>query len=173
MFKNFFKDKETTAKGLVEKLLQDLLEQGDFQLSFSMDQEGPEIFINIFGEDEGLLKTRDGRLLLAFQTYFNRVVHAHYPDEELFVRVDSENYFNEKDERLFDLARKLKEKALATGKAVYFRKALPPFQRRKVHQLLNKDKQVKTVSEGDGFYKNICIIPASIKTSKSFPDGNY
>ena len=173
MFKNLFKEKEISPKDLVGKLLQELLERGDFQLSFSIDQKDQEIFINLFGEDEGLLKTRDGRLLLALQTYFSRVVQAHSQEEEFFVRVDSENYFDERDERLLDLAEKLKEKAIATGRSVYLRKALPPFQRRKVHQLLNKDNQVKTISEGDGFYKNIRIVPSSLKDSKSFPEGNY
>ena len=173
MFKKIFKDKEMTAKDMMEKILQDLLEQGGFQLSFSIEQKEQEIFIDIFGEDEGLLKTKDGRLLLAFQTYFNRVVHAHYPDDEFFIRVDSGNYFDERDEKLLDLVRKLKEKAVATGKAVYLRKALPPFQRRKVHQFLNTDDQVKTISEGEGFYKNIRIVPSSLKTSKPLSEGNY
>ena len=171
VFKNFFGDKPQSAKNVVEKLLQDLLEKGGFQLSFSVDQKDQEIFVDIFGEDEGLLKTKSGRFLTALQTYFNRVVQAQFFDQGFFVRVDSGDYFAEKEEKLFDLAQKLKQKAISTGKPVYFKKALPPFQRRKVHQLLGEDNQVKTVSEGEGFYKNICIVPAGLESSAE--DGNY
>ena len=160
MFKKLFKGKETSPQKLVEQILQDLLEQGGFSLSVEVQQKEEEIAVEVFGEDEGLLKNRDGRLLLALQTYLNRVVQHHFFGENVFVRLDSGNFFEEREQRLLDLAEKLKRKALNTGRPVYLKKALSPFQRRKVHQLLTKEGDVKTSSIGDGFYKNICITPA-------------
>ena len=162
MFKKLFKGKEKTPVALVEQVLQDLLEKGGFLLSLEIKEtnEG-EIFVDIFGEDEGLLKTKEGRFLLALQTYLNRVVQHHFFGQSVFVRLDSGNFFEEKEQRLLDLADKLKQKALSTGRPVYIKKALSPFQRRKVHQFLTEDGEVRTSSVGEGFYKNICITPSS------------
>ncbi len=160
MFKKLFKGKEKDSKALVEQILQDLLEKGEFELSTELRQkEDGEIAIEIFGEDEGLLKTKDGRLLLALQTYLNRVVQHHFFGQNIVVRLDSGNFFEEREKRLLDLADKLKNKALSTGRPVYLKKSLSPFQRRKVHQFLAERGGVKTSSIGEGFYKNICITP--------------
>ncbi|MDE0518515.1 MAG: hypothetical protein F4X95_00250 [Oligoflexia bacterium] len=161
MFKKLFKGKEKTPSRLVERLLQDLLEKGGFLLSAEVEQnEEKEVIVDVFGEDEGLLKTKEGRLLLALQTYFNRVVQQHFAGQNIFVRLDSGNFFKERERRLLDLADKLRQKALSTGRPVYLKKALSPFQRRQVHQFLTEGGEVKTSSVGEGFYKNICISPA-------------
>ena len=160
MFKKLFKSKAKDPKGLVEQILQDLLEKGGFLLSTELKQgKDGEISVDIFGEDEGLLKTKEGRFLLALQTYLNRVVQHHFFGQNVFVRVDSGGFFEEREQRLFDLADRLKQKALSTGRPVYLKKTLSPFQRRKVHQFLTEGGEVKTSSVGEGFYKNICISP--------------
>ena len=166
MFKNFFKEKKKGPKELVEQILHDLLEKGGFLLSFELKQgKGSEIYVDIFGEDEGLLKTKDGRFLLALQVYLNRVLRHHFGEQTMFVHLDSGNFFEDREQRLLDLANKLKQKALSTGRPVYLKKSLSPFQRRKVHQFLTEGGAVKTSSVGEGFYKNICITPTSSKGS--------
>lgn len=167
LFTKWFKSKNNTPAGIIEHLLQEILDRGGFLLSFNVETNPAtgEIFIDIFGEDERLLTIKDGRLLLALQTYLNRVIQRCFSGEQIaFVRLDSGSYFKQKDQKLLHLAQKLKTKALQTGQPVYF-KSLPPFQRRKVHQFLSKDKQVQTISVGDGFYKNICITPNQLKRS--------
>ena len=165
MFKKLFKGKEKSPGAFVEQILQDLLEKGGFLLSFELKQEEEEIYVDIFGEDEGLLKTKDGRFLSALQTYLNRVVRHHFEEQAIFIRLDSGHFFEDKEQRLLDLADKLKQKALSTGRPVYLKKSLSPFQRRKVHQFLTEGGAVKTSSVGEGFYKNICITPTSSKGS--------
>lgn len=165
MFKKLFKGKEKNPRDFVEQILQDLLEKGGFLLSFELTQDEEEISVDIFGEDEGLLKTKDGRLLSALQTYLNRVVRHHFEEQAVFIRLDSGHFFEDKEQRLLDLADKLKQKALTTGRPVYLKKSLSPFQRRKVHQFLTEGGAVKTSSVGEGFYKNICITPTSSKGS--------
>lgn len=160
MFKKLFGGKQNRPKDLLESLLQDLFEKGGFALSADFKvKKGGEIFIELFGEDEGLLKTRDGRLLIALQTYLNRVTQHHFFDQDVFVRLDSGGFFEEKDKWLLDLVEKLKQKALSTGRPVYLRKDLSPFQRRKVHKFLAELGDVKSSSVGEGAYKNICISP--------------
>ena len=57
-----------------------------------------------------------------------------------------------------DLADKLKGIALEKGKSVYFR-ALPPKDRKVIHQYLANDQRVKSRSIGDGLFKKIKIYP--------------
>ena len=158
MFKKIFGGREKTPKSLVEGLLTDLLEKGGFLLSAEVNEtKDGMLSCELFGEDEGLLKTRDGRFLLALQTYLNRAVRQNF--EGVSVSVDSGHFFEEREKRLLDLAERLKEKALSSGRPVYLKKALSPFQRRKVHQFLEEGGEVRTSSVGEGFYKNICISP--------------
>ncbi len=159
-FKNLFKSKDIKTKDLVENMLQDFLEAGGFSLSFLIEEESKEkLVINIFGEDEDLLKAKHGRFLLALQIYLNRVIRHHCPDQKIFVSLDSNGFFEEKDQRLFDLVERLREKVVNTGQPMYLRKALPPFQRKKIHEFLAEDTKVESSSVGEGFYKNICISP--------------
>lgn len=166
MFKNLFKGKSKKPHNLIEQLLQQLLESGGFLLSMEVTQKSEtEIFIEIFGEDEELLIAKEGQLLLALQIYLNRVMQHYFYGQNIFIRLDSGNFFKDKEDQLLDLAEDLKQKALSSGEPVYFKKALSPFQRRKVHQLLTENKEVTTSSQGDGFYKIICITPANYKKS--------
>ena len=128
MFKNLFKGKAKDPKTLVEQILQDLLEKGGFSLSVELKQEKEgEIFVEIFGEDEGLLKMKEGRFLLALQTYLNRVIQHHFFGQNIFIHVDSGNFFEEREQMLLDLAERLKRKALSTGRPVYLKKTLSLF----------------------------------------------
>ena len=165
---NLFGGKKKQAQTVIKELVSQLLEGGAFSLSFQIEKEKEKensFKLDIFGEDEGLLKTKDGRFLSALQTYLNRVVRHNFEEQAVFIRLDSGHFFEDKEQRLLDLADKLKQKALSTGRPVYLKKSLSPFQRRKVHQFLTEGGAVKTSSVGEGFYKNICITPTSSKGS--------
>jgi spoIIIJ-associated protein len=56
------------------------------------------------------------------------------------------------------LADKLKGIAIDKGKSVYFR-ALPPKDRKLIHQYLAEDGRVKSRSVGEGHFKKIKIYP--------------
>ena len=59
---NFFggSNKNASAKNLISGILSELLEQSGLSLSFQLDQEEKKLNVDIFGEDEGLLKTKKG-----------------------------------------------------------------------------------------------------------------
>jgi spoIIIJ-associated protein len=72
--------------------------------------------------------------------------------------MDCNGFRQESNQALVDLAEKLKGIALEKGKSVYFR-ALPPKDRKIIHQYLAGDPRVKSRSIGDGLYKKIKIYP--------------
>jgi spoIIIJ-associated protein len=151
------------VNGLIEKA------QLDLSYEIAVNQEEKRITVELFGEDEGALKSKEGLLLDSIQLFLSRVVQHRYPDEKFVVNIDSDGFRQESNEALVELAEKLKTIALTKRKSVYFR-ALPPKERKIVHQYLAEDGRVKSHSVGEGLYKKIKIYPA--KGSEGEPSSN-
>lgn len=156
------------AKNLIEEILNGLIEKSALELSFEIEkdkeQETETYKVNIFGADENMLTARDGMLLEAFQLFLKRVLQHNFPDTPVNVICDSNDYRSEENKTLEMMIDKLKEKALAQGRPVYV-KALPPKERRVVHQFLAKDDRVKSKSIGDGHFKKIKIYAVNAQRS--------
>lgn len=161
------KKKETTpAEGssaaLVSETMTGLIERAHLDLSFDVrsDNSGDveEITVELSGPDEELLTEREGALLDSFQLFIKRVLQHQLPDARVNVSFDSNGYREETNRSLVELAERLKEKALEQGRSVYLR-ALPPKDRKIVHQHLASDDRVRSRSVGDGLYKKIKIYP--------------
>lgn len=146
---------QDVMQGLVEKALLDL----SFQVRSKMNGETEEVTVELSGADETLLTEKEGALLDAFQLFFKRVLQHQLPDARVNVSFDCNNFREESSKSLVDLADKLKEKCLEQGRSVYLR-ALPPKDRKIVHQYLATDDRVRSRSVGDGLYKKIKIYPA-------------
>lgn len=143
---------------LIDDVLKDLMDLSHLKLSFDMERKDDEITVNFFGEDEELLTAKEGQLLDSMQLYIRRVVQHQMPEEQVHVNLDCANFRKDAETALIELADKLKEIALTKGKPVYFR-ALPPKDRKVVHQYLAEDGRVKSRSVGDGHFKKIKILP--------------
>ncbi|MFN3695910.1 MAG: protein jag [Pseudobdellovibrio sp.] len=154
--------KKTDLDSVVEATLNGILEKGGFDLSYNLDvekkEEVTEIKINFSGQDEELLKDHKGQLLDAFQLIIKRVTQHNFPDIQTNVQVDCGGFREETEAALIERAEHLKTIAIEQGKSVYYR-ALPPKERKVVHQYLAQDPRVKSRSLGDGLYKKIKIFP--------------
>ena len=158
--------KKHVAVDLIEETLHGIMERSGLDLSFDVKKgkEDNEFFVEFFGEDEEELKDREGQLLDALQLFLTRVLQHQLPDAKVNLDFDCNGFREEANRGLVDLAEKLKEVALAKKKSVYFR-ALPPKDRKIVHQHLADDDRVRSRSVGDGLYKKIKIFPADMKQS--------
>jgi len=149
---------------LVRSTLDGLIEKGRFDLNYEVtagdDDKGfPQILIEISGPDEELLKEREGQMIDSIQLFLQRVVQHNFPEDKTSIQIDCNGYREESSQALIDLADKLKDVAIEKGKSVYIR-ALPPKDRKIVHQYLASDERIKSRSIGDGLYKKIKIYPA-------------
>lgn len=159
---------KSKSGGEVETLVQDtltgIIEKGQFDLSFKTsyekesDSEGV-LAIEFSGSDEELLKDKKGQMLDAFQLFLKRVVQHNFPEDKTNITVDCGGYRDESAAALIERAENLKTIAIEQGKSVYYR-ALPPKDRKIVHQYLAQDPRVKSRSLGEGLYKKIKIYPA-------------
>lgn len=166
-FKKLFGGKSkgnSEVEALVEKTLEGIIEKAQFDLSFEIRSEKEDdgeavLAIEFSGSDEEILKDKKGQMLDAFQLFIKRVIQHNFPDDKTNVTVDCGGYRDETANALIERAENLKAIAIEQGKSVYYR-ALPPKDRKIVHQYLAKDPRVKSRSLGDGLYKKIKIYPA-------------
>ncbi len=147
---------QATVEGLIEKAGFDL----QFELQSSKDDQGEDqLIIEFSGADEEILRDREGQMIDAVQLFVKRVLQHQLPEDRTNILIDCNGYREESSKELVELAEKLKGIALEKGKSVYFR-ALPPKDRKVIHQYLANDDRVKSRSIGDGLYKKIKIYPS-------------
>ncbi len=151
-----------SAVGIVQEVMDGLVERAHLELSFDVRTEtggaSEEITVEISGNDVGLVTEKEGALLDAFQLFIKRVLQHQLPESNVNVTFDSNGFREESNKELVELAEKLKEKCLEQGRSVYLR-ALPPKDRKIVHQHLAGDERVRSRSVGDGLFKKIKIYP--------------
>ena len=159
------RSQSATAVELVEDVMTGLVAKAGLDLEFNvrseMNGEIEEITVDLSGTDENLVTEKEGALLDSFQLFIKRVVQHQLPDARVNVSFDSGNFREESSKSLVELAERLKEKALEQGRSVYLR-ALPPKDRKIVHQYLASDDRVRSRSVGDGLYKKIKIYPVKV-----------
>ena len=162
--------KKEDLESIVEVTLNGILEKGGFDLSYELDltkkDDVTEVKIEFSGADEALLKDYKGQLLDALQLILKRVTQHHFAETQTNIVVDCGGYRQETEAALIERAEHLKTIAIEQGKSVYYR-ALPPKERKVVHQYLALDGRVKSRSLGDGLYKKIKIYPAKATHEES------
>lgn len=160
----------SSAVSAVEEVLKGLITRGEFDLEFVVQSAGvqdgtEEISVEMSGPDQALLTEKDGALLDSFQLFATRVLQHQLPDARVNVSFDCNGYRDESSKELVELAEKLRDKAIEQGRSVYLR-ALPPKDRKVVHQHLAGDDRIRSRSVGDGLYKKIKIYPAKANAGR-------
>ena len=152
-----------TAVSLVETILNDLLDHAGLNLHAEISASGvapeEEIVVELTGDDEDFLTEKEGALLDSFQLFIKRAMQHRLPDSRANVSFDCRGFREESNRELIELAERLKDRALDQGRPVYLR-ALPPKDRKVVHQHLASDDRVRSRSVGEGLFKKIKISPA-------------
>ncbi len=123
----------------------------------SAEKRGDDLFLNIKGNNAGILIGRNGKTLEALESIVNKAVNK-ASKRRVRVIVDSENYRKRREDSLRTLAYRMGEKAKRTKKTVHT-DPISPRDRRIIHLALKGDSQVSTKSQGEGQYKRVYIIP--------------
>lgn len=164
---------EKTHVNFIEEFLQDFFAAGNFSLHCDveqLDKEGQSFHVDLYGRDEEILIENHGKMLQAFQVLLSSImqkrVKANNQEDFISITVDSQDFLENEEKDLLDLAIKLKKEAIKKRRSVVIRRPLSSFQRRKIHQLLTEDGRVETQSFGEGKFKKIKIIPTQKKQAK-------
>jgi spoIIIJ-associated protein len=124
------------------------------------DDEPPTIFIDILGQDLGMLIGRRGEHLAQFQYVVNLIANKQLGDWTRVI-VDVEAYRTRREESLIGLAERVAKQVSRSGRAVQL-EPMPPNERRVVHMTLRGNPEVTTESSGEGHERRITVMPRSM-----------
>lgn len=115
-----------------------------------------QITLNIIGQNLGILIGHRGSTLDSLQYLTSLVANKEEDDEYVRIILDAEGYRERRKNTLFQLARRLADKARTTGRKVVL-EPMPPHERRIIHLALQEEKDIKTYSEGREPYRKVII----------------
>jgi spoIIIJ-associated protein len=153
------------AREILEQLLAKMQEPATVAVS----QEEDRINLLIEASDAGLLIGKQGQTLDALQYLVTKML-AKQTRKKVRIAIDVEAYRARHNEALALLAQKYGEKVKRSGRPVTLN-PMNPYDRRIVHMALQGDKNLKTISRGEGLYKKVVISPAKKKETQEDAPG--
>lgn len=119
--------------------------------------DGRNIEFILTGEKIALLIGKRGQTLNSLQ-YLTQLVINRFSDQYLNVLLDAEDYRKRRNDTLIQLADRLAQKAIKTGKNVAL-EPMPSYERKVIHTALAENKRIKTYSVGNDPYRHLVITP--------------
>lgn len=141
--KEVLTEKEQRLKEFIDGLLVKMGIDGTAEI---LEEKGTTINVNIVGEGLGNVIGRRGDTLDAIQ-YISNLVVKNGSEEEIKVRLDCENYREKRDQTLERLALKMGHKVVKYKKNMTL-EPMNPYERRKIHEVLQSFRGVHTYSTG-------------------------
>ncbi len=154
---------ETTAKAIVSELLThmgvvaEVVATDNPSSMDSGEEDPPTIFIDILGQDLGLLIGRRGEHLAHLQYIVNLIANKRLGDYTRVI-VDVEAYRTHREESLIALAERVAKQVSRSGRPIEL-EPMPPNERRVVHMTLREHPEVATESNGEGQERRITVTP--------------
>lgn len=141
----------------IKSLIKDLLKAMEIEAEIVVERKEDAIYINLAGENLGLLIGRRGDTLDALQYLLNLAINKN-AEKRIRLVVDVENYRQRREETLIRLARRLSEKVRRTGSRVVL-EPMSPQERRIIHTALQGENRIYTYSEGEEPFRKVVIAP--------------
>lgn len=126
-----------------------------------LEEDEEKIVINLITTNSSAIIGYRGEVLDALQCLAGAVANIGREDYKRIV-VNCEGYREKREEVLKNLAVKLADKAVKSGRKITL-EPMNPFERRVIHSALSERTDVKTQSEGKEPNRYIAIIPENLK----------
>jgi spoIIIJ-associated protein len=126
----------------------------------------PRTFLNIEGEDVGILIGKHGQTLRAFQYLLNLSLNNSNSTEGVYVMVDAGDYRARRASALERAVHNAIERARNEHRAVRL-EPMPAHERRLVHLLLQEETGLVTSSEGREPWRRVVVAPEGVRASFS------
>lgn len=120
--------------------------------------EPPTVFVDILGQDLGMLIGRRGEHLSHLQYLVNLLAGKRLEGYTRIV-VDVEGYRTRREESLIGLAERVARQVARSGRSMQL-EPMPPNERRIIHLSLRENPEVTTESSGEGNLRRVTILPA-------------
>jgi spoIIIJ-associated protein len=139
------------------KFLYQVAEQMGAPIEIETIKDGKHVTFVLSGEKIAILIGKRGQTLNSLQ-YLTQLVLNRFSEQYLTVILDAEDYRNRRNETLIQLAQRLAQKAVKTGKNVTL-EPMPSYERKVIHTALSENTKVKTYSDGTEPHRHIVISP--------------
>jgi spoIIIJ-associated protein len=140
-----------------KEFLRNVAEKMGAPIEVEAIQEGKQVKLILSGEKIALLIGKRGQTLNSLQ-YLTQLVINRNSDQYLTVLLDAEDYRKRRNETLIQLAERLAQKAMKTGRDVAL-EPMPSYERKVIHTALAKNDRVKTYSDGVEPNRHVVISP--------------
>ena len=152
---------EGTVSGLALVALNNILSTSGVNVICTVrTANDPEVggpIIDINGEDSGLLIGRRGQTLQSLQFVVNLIVRKEF-GETVRVVLDVERYRQRREASLTDMANKVAERVIQTGRSITL-EPMSAADRRIIHLSLADREDISTESVGFGDDRKVSIFP--------------
>jgi spoIIIJ-associated protein len=155
------KDRVELANEFIEKLL----EYMDIQGTVKVSRDGDVGFIDIDGDDLGIVIGRHGETLRSIEFLAN-VVSSKGAGSVRRIVVDAGGYRKRRERDLEDMAKNAARRVEKTGRSTALR-PMDARDRRVIHMTLQKNGRVVTQSQGEEPYRRVVISPREGTTQGS------
>jgi spoIIIJ-associated protein len=148
------------AQETVTELLSKMNIEAQVQASYSeVDEERGTraILVDVNGKDLSVLIGKRSETLNALQ-YISRLIVSKELGENVTLVIDVEGYRTRRERQLRQLAHRMAEQAMKTGRKQIL-EPMPPNERRIIHMELREDAHVTTESFGEEPHRKVTIIP--------------
>ncbi len=154
---NFFVDE---ARDVIRLFIDNFLRHINITCeSIDIKEKSDVIIVELKGtQDPGFLIGKEGRFLNSLQHLLSRVLLRSGASEQKIL-VDVDNYRAKHEEAVMQRIRSIAEKVKTKGKK-FTLEPMSSRDRRLVHQHVEKDNELRTLTIGRGEQKRVIIIPA-------------
>jgi spoIIIJ-associated protein len=146
---------------IIKKTIQEFVEKIGYKPKVEIEEkeDGENLICNVSVEDDSnLLIGQYGVNLQALQ-HLARLLIRKKTDEKAKFILDVNNYRQEKNESVLDLAKQVAEEVIREKRAIIMR-PMSAYERRLVHMELADNMEVSTESVGEGESRKVVVKPA-------------
>jgi spoIIIJ-associated protein len=138
-------------------LVEEITGMMNMTLKASLFESQGQIEINVSGADRAYLITDNGETLLSLQYILGRMIRLNFPElDEVHILLDSDGYMYRHESDL----RRMAQNAVQRVRRERRRFKLPPlnpYDRRIIHIEVSQNRDMESLSEGEGFFKKIVV----------------
>lgn len=146
-------------KEYIKQLLGNILDKIGVNGEINIEENDEEFLINVSGKNLGILIGRRGQNLNSLQYLTNIIMRRQFEKFNGRVIIDAENYRQERERSLVQLAMNMAYKAEKQNQPINM-EPMTPQERRIIHITLKDNPGIRTYSVGDEPHRKVVIAPA-------------
>ncbi len=149
-------DVSEQIKEFTEGLLKQI--KGDYT-SVEVSVKEKKYYVDIKSNDPGFLIGKEAKMLDSIQHLLNQMINK-LEKKKLNLRVDVDGYRERRRQALLDKVQDIAKKVKNHGRSITL-EPLHAGNRKVVHQYVEKDKELRTMTIGEGEFKRVVILPTA------------